>query len=636
MLEIGTGHVLEDAGDQRRFTLARLEHELGARVLRRSLTVWQEHCSECAMPACYSSCAFYRPRLDYKCRRLDDVIRVHHSPKHIAIPITVAFGRWARLLGHGPSGLIDPDAAKRRESRTLSWDRASEHIVLSRGILAPVRRRLTNIISGPSDWETTDVQKLYFVAECENRATAAMRLTFSFALLQEGNLRGTETFKLSLTMEPGYSVVTLPVTKFIDRANLGRRFVIQIAPANPDERPILTFGLLDIAELSAAPTNARQPAESSSETTSLRSPAIKCVVWDLDNTLWTGTLVEDGLESLKLNDAAANAVRALDRKGILQSIASKNNFQDAQEALRKFNLDEYFLFPQISWDPKSGSIKRIRDRLNIGIDTFAFVDDQDFERAEVTTALPAVLAVDASQIGELMRHPRLDVPVTQEGSKRRMLYQAEAQREQAQSSFGSSYEDFLRSCAMSVAISRFAEQHLERVNELVQRTNQLNISTYRYSRDELCHLLSNQTQGSYVVHASDRFGDYGLVGFIVFDLQRDFILDMMFSCRIQGKLVDDAFLAWLFEFVVKHPPGQLRARFRASKKNDPARQLLERHRFVAHETEGDFTIWVKSTAGNKLDDIRKIITIDVSPDASSLRPLPPGTGNIRGTGHGIP
>ena len=617
MLEIGTGHVLEDDGGHQHFTLARLENQLGARVLKRSVTVWQEHCSECAMPACYSTCTFYRPRLDYKCSRLDDVIRVHQSPKHIATPMTVAFGRWARLLGHGPAGLIQPDSAKRRESRALSWDRTSEHIVLSRGILAPVRRRLTNIISGARDWETRDVQKLYFVAECENRATAATQLTFSFALLQEGNLSGAETFKLSLTMRPGYSVVALPATKFIDCANLGRRFVIQIAPANSDERPTLTFGLLDIVELSAAPTNVRQPGEGSSATTALRSPAIKCVVWDLDNTLWTGTLVEDGLESLKLNDAAAEAVRALDRKGILQSIASKNDFQDALEALRKFLLDEYFLFPQISWGPKSDSIGRIRDKLNIGIDTFAFVDDQDFERAEVTTALPAVLTVDVSQLDELMRHPRLDVPVTEEGSKRRMLYQAEVQRERAQTSFGSSYEDFLRSCAMSVAISRFAQQHLDRVDELVQRTNQLNISTYRYSREELCHLLSNVSQGSYVVQASDRFGDYGLIGFIVFDLQRDLILDMMFSCRIQGKLVDDAFLAWLFEFVVRHPPGELRARFRATKKNSPARQLLERHGFVPDKTEGDFTIWTKSTAEKTLEDIRKVISVDVSTAAGS-------------------
>lgn len=567
------------------------------------------------MPACYSTCAFYRPRLDYKCRRLDDIIRVHRSPKHIAVPITVTFGRWARLIGHGPAGLVEPDSAKRRESWALSWDRASEHLVLGRGVLAPVRRRLTNIISGPSDWGTVDLQNLYFIVECENPAPREACLTVSCAVLQEGNLSGAEKFKLSLNIEPGYSVVTLPVTNFIDLANHGRRFSIQISPANPDDRPTLIFGLLDIAELSAAPVKVRQSEERAAAVPS-RSAAIKCVVWDLDNTLWEGTLVEDGLEGLKLNDAAAEAVRVLDRKGILQSIASKNDFEEAQEALRKFSLDEYFLFPQISWGPKSESIERIRGKMNIGIDTFAFVDDQDFERAEVTTALPTVLAVDVNKLEEFMRHPRLDVPVTQEGSKRRALYQAEAQREQAQTAFGSSYEEFLRSCAMSVTISRFAQQHLDRVHELVQRTNQLNISTYRYSREELCDLLTEDSRESYVVQARDRFGDYGLIGFIVFDLQRDLILDMMFSCRVQGKLVDDAFLAWLFEFVVRNPPGRLSARFRASKKNTPVRQLLERHEFSPHETEGDFTIWVKSAVGKTLEDIRQIITVDVSSSAT--------------------
>ncbi len=613
MFEIGTGHVLEQSGAEQHFTLARLESQLGARVLRRSLTVWQEHCSECAMPACYSTCAFYRPRLDYKCSRLDDLIRVNHSPMHIAVPTTVVFGRWARLLGHGPAGLIEPDIAKQRESRALSWDRASERIVLSRGLLAPVRRRVTNIISGPSNWKTLDVERLYFVAECENPATAATQLTFSFAVLQEGNLSGAETFRLSLTIEPGYSVVTLPATKFIDRANLERRFVIQISPANSDDRPTLTFGLLDIAELSAAPAAVQHSAGSATETKSSGPPAIKCVVWDLDNTLWTGTLVEDGLEGLQLNGAAAEAVRTLDHKGILQSIASKNDFQEAQEALRKFSLDEYFLFPQICWGPKSDSIERLRHKLNIGIDTFAFVDDQDFERAEVESALPDVLAVDADHIEELMRHPRLDVPVTEEGSKRRMLYQAEARRDEAQMAFGSSYENFLRSCAMSVTISHFTQHHLDRVDELVQRTNQLNISTYRYSRDELCNLLTGNGHASYVVQASDRFGDYGLIGFVVFDPQRDLILDMMFSCRIQGKLVDDAFLAWLFEFVMTHPPGRLSARFRASKKNTPARQLLERHGFSPQAMEEDFAIWTKSAIGRTLEDIRQIIAVDVPP-----------------------
>ncbi len=616
MIEIGTGHVLEQPAGDQDFTLERLENELGTHILKRSVTVWQEHCSECAMPGCYSTCTFYRPRLDYKCSRLDDRIRVHQSPQHIAVPITVAFGRWARLLGHGPAGLVEPVLAKRRESRALSLDRASERIVLSRGVLAPIRRRITNIISGPRDWKTVDVERLYFVAECENPGTGTARLTFSFAMLQEGGVSGTETFKLSLTIEPGYSVVTLPATKFMDRANLERRFVIQISPANPDERPTLTFGLLDLAEFSAAPAGPGQSEAATFSTQPSGFPAIKCVVWDLDNTLWTGTLVEDGLEGLKLRDLAAEAVRALDRRGILQSIASKNDFQGAQEALRKFSLEQYFLFPQISWQPKSESIRRIREKLNIGIDTFAFVDDQEFERSEVTASLPAVLTVGADEIEGFMRHPRLNVPVTEEGSKRRILYQAAAQREQAQTAFGSSYEEFLRSCEMTVVISRFRQHHLDRVHELVQRTNQLNISTYRYSRDELCSLLAGNSHLSYVVQASDRFGDYGLIGFIVFDPHRDLILDMMFSCRVQGKLVDDAFLAWLFEFVVKRPPGKLDARFRASKKNTPARQLLERNGFSPQATEEEFTIWSKSAVGRTLEDIRKVITVDVSPNAA--------------------
>src|SRR5882762_1453079 len=116
MFEIGAGYTLYESEKAPRFALTRLEEHLGARILRRSLTVWREHCSECAMPSCYSTCTFYRPRLDYKCRRLDGGIRVIPSNEHIAVPMIIKFGRWARLLGYGPAGLLEVNAARRRES----------------------------------------------------------------------------------------------------------------------------------------------------------------------------------------------------------------------------------------------------------------------------------------------------------------------------------------------------------------------------------------------------------------------------------------------------------------------------------------------------------------------------------------
>ena len=113
-------------------------------------------------------------------------------------------------------------------------------------------------------------------------------------------------------------------------------------------------------------------------------------MWDLDHTLWNGILVEDGAEQIQLRDGIVDVVKELDRRGILQSVASKNNHEDAIAALEKLGIAEYFLHPQIHWQPKSKSIGAIAEALNIGVDTLMFVDDQEFERREVASAWPEV------------------------------------------------------------------------------------------------------------------------------------------------------------------------------------------------------------------------------------------------------
>ena len=405
--------------------------------------------------------------------------------------------------------------------------------------------------------------------------------------------------------------------EFIRRESLGGQFFMQIAPAGADDHPELLFGLLDVVELSSAPRVELQPVATlprdtagSPQQTVQSAPKLKCVVWDLDQTLWSGILVEDGIGSLQLNEHAVAAIRAFDAKGVLQSVVSKNDPDDALEALRKFGLQEYFLFPQIGWQPKSEGIRRLRDSLNIGLDTFAFVDDQAFERAEVAAALPEVLTVDAAELSEFVASSRLDLPVTAESAQRRSMYRAEDMRDQAMSGFGGGYEDFLKSCEMSVKIEAFAGADLDRVYELVQRTNQLNISTSRYSREELAQLCDGGAQRkAFVVRAADRFGTYGLIGFVVFEPERSLILDLMFSCRVQGKLVDDAFIAWLAEARLGRETEILRARYRANKKNAPARQLLERLGFGAQASEAGFEIWVKASPGRVLADIRRVVSV---------------------------
>ena len=167
--------------------------------------------------------------------------------------------------------------------------------------------------------------------------------------------------------------------------------------------------------------------ESSRPNNRRQDEKIKCVVWDLDNALWLGTLV-DG-DDVVLASGAMDVIQELDRRGILQSIASKNEHDLAWSHLSAFGLAEYFLYPQIHWGSKSQSVKTIADRLGIAPNAIAFVDDQEFERDEVRHLLPEVTTIAAENSGEI---PIMDIMqptfVTNESRMRRSMYQAEASR----------------------------------------------------------------------------------------------------------------------------------------------------------------------------------------------------------------
>ena len=227
---------------------------------------------------------------------------------------------------------------------------------------------------------------------------------------------------------------------------------MEFAPSSEGATPEIAFGFLDIAELDQPPHAdlvVGKPIEASTKPL----PKIKCVVWDLDNTIWDGVLIEDGLSGLRLRSEIVGIIVELDRKGILQSVASKNNPEDALAALRHFGLADLFLFPRISWAPKSEAIRSIREQLDLGIDTFAFVDDQEFERAEVHSRHPEVLAIDPSQLQQAIAGDRFRVQATEEGALRRRFYLEEAGRREALQSSGTVYEDFLRSCEIEVRIA---------------------------------------------------------------------------------------------------------------------------------------------------------------------------------------
>src|SRR5262249_38793753 len=147
------------------------------------------------------------------------------------------------------------------------------------------------------------------------------------------------------------------------------------------------------------------------------------------------------------------AIRALDERGVLHSIASKNDRAEALAALKQFGLDEYFLHPQIHWEPKSLSIGRIAAALDLGIDTFLFIDDQPFERAEAEAGNPGLRVVPETAAATLTSHPWFDLPITPESKRRRQLYREEAQRSSAYEAAGGDYLGFLRGSRLTLDVA---------------------------------------------------------------------------------------------------------------------------------------------------------------------------------------
>jgi FkbH-like protein len=354
--------------------------------------------------------------------------------------------------------------------------------------------------------------------------------------------------------------------------DLAQPFTVELIPNDVESGTTLYFGMLDFA------IGMPQPAAVA---------PLKCVVWDLDNTMWSGTLVEDGAEHLTLKPGIADVIKRLDERGILHSVASKNNADEALAVLSAFGIRDYFLHPDISWGPKSEALKRIAKRLNIGIDSLLFIDDSEFERAEVGAACPTVRVMHAADYLSLPDRPEAQVKVTAEAAERRVLYQQEAVRQTAAEQFGEDYYAFLRDCRLEAHLRPMTSENLPRVHELTQRTNQMNFSGNRYERAVLERILADPHLDTYVLDCRDRFGEYGVVGFCLVDNREPRITDLMFSCRVQSKRVEHALLSRILQRYRADVPTDVHANYRQTPRNAPSGRVFEDVGFeVASETDG--------------------------------------------------
>ena len=270
---------------------------------------------------------------------------------------------------------------------------------------------------------------------------------------------------------------------------------------------------------------------------------IKCLVWDLDDTMWLGTLLED--DRVALRPDIKRVVTELDRRGILQSVSSKNYEEDAMSMLHSYELGEYFLYPQISFNPKSAAIGIIAEKLNIGFDSIAFVDDREYERAEVHAAHPEVMLIDAADYASILDMPEFNPEfVTEDSVRRRAMYLEDDIRQSEEREFEGTNEEFLKTLGMELTISKVRHGDLERVSELTKRTNQLNSTGLTYDFDELSALIDSEDHVFLIAELTDKFGSYGKIGLALLEKGAE-TLDirlMLMSCRVMNRGIGSAML----------------------------------------------------------------------------------------------
>ena len=326
--------------------------------------------------------------------------------------------------------------------------------------------------------------------------------------------------------------------------------------------------------------------------------AKKCVVLDLDNTLWGGVIGEDGLGGIALGDEfPGRAFRDFQRylmhlksKGVMLAVASKNNPEDAFEVFDRHDAmvlsrKDIVAF-EINWDSKVDSIKRIAAKLNIGLDALVFVDDNAKEIGEVQERLPAVTCLlvpeELADLSALLANTDLfdTLQVTDEDRKRTEMMAADQQRSEVQETM--SEEDFRKSLGLKIDIFAAEKQHLARITQLVNKTNQFNLTTIRRTQDEIEKMAASPDALVLGMNIADKYGDYGLVGVAIL-IKNGTTADidtLLMSCRVLGRGAEETFIAQLAPAAASLGCTVLRGRYIPTAKNDMAKDLYLRFKFT--------------------------------------------------------
>ncbi len=343
--------------------------------------------------------------------------------------------------------------------------------------------------------------------------------------------------------------------------------------------------------------------------------AKKCIVLDLDNTLWGGIIGEDGIEGIKLGPTSPGieyvefqrALLSLYNRGVILAVDSKNNFDDAIKVLREHPhqvlKEEHFAALRINWQNKAANIAELAKEINIGLDSIVFIDDSPVEREQIRRTYPEVTVVDLPKNPRLYRTTleNLDVfdvlSLTKEDLARGEAYVGKRKRNELEQ-ISSSIEDFLRTLELKVRVKLTDDFDTPRVVQLIGKTNQFNLTTRRYTDVETKSLRDAKEFAVYSMAVQDKFGDEGVVGVAIIRKENgSWTVDsFLMSCRVIGRSVETAFLAKIVADAKTASAKRVIGEYISTKKNTPAADFYERHGFAKQKETGDGTSWMLNLA----------------------------------------
>lgn len=503
--------------------------------------VWSEHCMECSAPLCYTTCKRYESRIDGHCVRIKDGIKYEDGNTIIDFkswgkiealyqPFVIDGNKYSHLLEN--IGLFDKvikfciDACPGKTKRIVS------------NIDFSFRQKMIN--RAISKHELPKALMINIICCSNKEETMCFDIKTSKLVFRETFIVTNEFKEYSISI-PVFDVST-------------ELHFINLHPVNPDAELTLKIKEMELFENEIKQSDKK----------------VKCCIWDLDNTLWNGVLIEN--RNVIPNYNLIDFIKDSDQKGIIHSICSKNTYEDASLKLEELGIRDYFVFAKINWNPKGQNIKQIVRQMNINPDSIIFIDDNPFERAEVSSCIDNITCIDPSDFLEYSKNERFDIKVSSESANRRKTYQIKEKLQEEEDNWTGNIDEFLISCKLKATLTHPDESNIERCFELLQRSNQLNSSGRRIPLEDLREIVKTNGNNCYVISADDKFGNYGIVGFIIINSneQTSTITDFVISCRVANRKLEPTVINYL-----SSKYNNININFKQTLRNSPMKSVID-------------------------------------------------------------